>query len=810
MKLLMENWRNYVQEETQVLTEEELNELLQEIGAIKSMLGKMRGAQKFKGGYGWEAAVEQWEEEDALKAAQQLGMSDVNSKEDFVDKVQGKIDQAVASNDPKAKKAVQDLAKNIEQAKEPEPPEQRPADEPELPPLSDPEQDPEQEPEEEPEPEADDEKDGGFRDAMERGILKVAYALYGTREEPNALGKMMRKAEMAAQSWMAPGSPTAYTNDEKIIDILFDVNDGLNDNKATRGELTTYEINKLMKHLVKELELEGQGLSEGLISEASAWETLKYLASKAGRMEKGGKFIGRGKADAENKAKIEKQLANPATKLVGQLKKKLEDEYPDFPNNKGTTNFGLAIIEIWIAYDSIVNAVKTGKMEPVAANAIIRALYDLVDRYANYELSDVGRHFTEGQLYGPGVRDEVIQQMKKGMIDTMFYGEPNRALQFAKPYNPTPAEIEALAKSVGYNPENASAIADAFGKGASYTGPDMGMQWANANPDVTAKVVQAVEAGLPPEEAAEAVVKNQYGQPLSDKAQSILDRLDAEGAEYVKQADGSLRRSVSRVTGEPAKVSKAAAPPEIPAETVEQAEEATKKVLNELPPEELEKVVGSGATDLSTFQVANFWLTQFALPAIIYSRVAIKLLRAKGKHSSREKELKKLLSGIDVVPERTGEAEEETDVNQLARQVASIAGNDVASKLYKKLDSELKRLGYEDVLNEKNGKSQIIDLSDIEIPPDKFDEVAKLLLKSLKGVGLDINLGGKVLNAADYGPKGGGVDLSPISDYIKDVDLAMAVKKTIYQVLTDRNIPVLKVDMSENKIFARWRELVRA
>jgi len=801
MKLILENWRNYVNEETQVLTEEELNELLQEIGAIKSMLGKMRGAQKFKGGYGWEAAVEQWEEEDALKAAQQLGMSDVNSKEDFVDKVQGKIDQATASNDPKAKKAVQDLAKNIEQTKEPEPPQQTPADEPELPPLTDPEEEPEEAGEE------DEQPDGPIKSA----VLKVARAIYGTEEEPTAAGKIAQKAEMAAARWIWPYSPLAYTNDEQIIDILFDVNDGLYDNEATRGSLTTSEINKLMKHLVKELELEGQGLSEGLISEASAWETLKYLASKAGRMEKGGKFIGRGEADAENKAKIEKQLANPATKLVGQLKDKLEDEYPDFPNNKGTTNFGLAIIEIWIAYDSIVNAVKTGKMEPVAANAIIRALYDLVNRYANYELSDVGRHFTEGQLYGPGVRDEVIQQMKKGMVDSIFYGDPNRALQFAKPYNPTPAEIEALAKSVGYNPENASAIADAFGKGASYTGPDMGMQWANANPDVTAKVVQAVEAGLPPEEAAEAVVKNQYGQPLSDKAQSILDRLDAEGAEYVKQPDGSLRRSFSRVTGEPAKVSKAAAPPEIPAETVEQAEEATKKILDELPPEELEKVVGSGATDLSTFQVANFWLTQFALPAIIYSRVAIKLLRAKGKHSSREKELKKLLSGIDVVPERTGEAEEETDVKELAKQVASITGNDVASKLYKKLDSELKRLGYEDVLNEKNGKSQIIDLSDIEIPPDKFDEVAKLLLKNLKGIGLDINLGGKVLNAADYGPKGEkGVDLSPISDYIKNVELAMALKKTIYQVLTNRNIPVLKVDMSENKIFARWREIVLA
>jgi len=794
MKLILENWRTYVNEETQVLTEEELNELLQEIGAIKSMLGKMRGGQKFKGGYGWEAAVEQWEEEDALKAAQQLGMSDVNSKEDFVDKVQGKIDQATASNDPKAKKAVQDLAKNIEQTKEPE-----------LPPLTDPEQEPEQEPEEA------GEEDRGFLDTIDRGVLKVAQALYGTEEEPTAAGKIAKKAEMAAARWIWPYSPLAYTNDEQIIDILFAVNDGLYDNEATRDSFTTSEINKLMKHLVKELELEGQNLSESMISEASAWETLKYLASKAGRMEKGGKFIGRGKADTENKAKIEKQLANPATKLVGQLKKKLEDEYPDFPNNKGTTNFGLAIIEIWIAYDSIVNAVKTGKMEPVAANAIIRALYDLVNRYANYELSDVGRHFTEGQLYGPGVRDKVIMNLDSSGLRNLMIGNPDRALQFAKPYNATPAEIEAFAKSVGYNTDNAAALADAYEQGARYAGEDMGMQWASENPDQIAKVANAVEAGLAPEEAAEAVVKNQYGQPLSDKAQSILDRLDAEGAEYVKQSDGSLRRSFSRVSGEPAKVSKAATPAEIPTETVTQAEEATKKVIEELPPEEITKIVGSGATDLSTFQVANFWLTQFALPAIIYSRVAIKLLRAKGKHSSREKELKKLLSGIDVVPERTGEAEEETDVKQLAKQIASIAGNDIASKLYKKLDSELERLGYEDVINEKNSKSQIIDLSDVEIPPDKFDEVAKLLLKTLKGIGLDINLGGKVLNAADYGPKGEkGVDLSPISDYIKNVELAMAVKKTIYQVLTNRNIPVLKVDMSENKIFARWREIVLA
>jgi len=465
MKLLMENWRAYVNEETQVLTEEELNELLQEIGAIKSMLGRMRGGQKFKGGYGWEAAVEQWEEEDALKAAQQLGMSDVSSKEDFVDKVQSKIDQAKASDDPKAKKAVQDLAKNIEQAAEPE--------------ITD------TEPEmtnAEPEPEADDEKDGGFMGAVDRGVLKVAHALYGTYEEPNAVGKMMKKAEKAAAKWVVPDSPLAYTNDKEIIDILFDVNDGLYDNEATRESLSGAEMRKLMTHLVKELEFEGQKLSEGLIFEASAWETLKYLAAKAGRMEKGGKIVSRGKADAENKAKIEKHLANPATKLVAQLKDKLEKEYPDFPNNKGTTNFGLALIEIWIAYDSIVNGVKLGKMEPVAANAIIRALHDLVDRYKNYELSDVGRHLTEA--------DPVLGQNVPGHVGGIPITDPGlQALSNQSMARDAQAALNKLMAAE----ENAHLLGDTLVD-------------AGVDDTVAAAVTAVVEAPLPREE----IVKMAY------------------------------------------------------------------------------------------------------------------------------------------------------------------------------------------------------------------------------------------------------------------------------------------------------------
>ena len=124
MKLLMEDWRQFVNEENErvILTEEELNELLQEIGALKSFMGRMRGGKKFGDhGYGWEAAVEQWEEEDAQKAAQSLGLSGVDSKEDFKAKVQDTIQRAEKSGDPRAKEAVAAITGKIEKSAPVEP-----------------------------------------------------------------------------------------------------------------------------------------------------------------------------------------------------------------------------------------------------------------------------------------------------------------------------------------------------------------------------------------------------------------------------------------------------------------------------------------------------------------------------------------------------------------------------------------------------------------------------------------------------------------------------------------------------------------
>ena len=116
MKLTKTTLRELIIETLNEEKEKELNELLQEISALKSAMGRLRGGKKFKKGYGWEAAIEQWDEEDAQKAAQSLGAAGVDSKEDFKAKVQDAIKKAESSGDPRAKKAIEDLTDKIEKS----------------------------------------------------------------------------------------------------------------------------------------------------------------------------------------------------------------------------------------------------------------------------------------------------------------------------------------------------------------------------------------------------------------------------------------------------------------------------------------------------------------------------------------------------------------------------------------------------------------------------------------------------------------------------------------------------------------------
>jgi hypothetical protein len=122
----MESWRGFVNEETQTLTEQEINELLQEIGRMKNFLAKLRGAPEQtsditgKGyGRGWEAALEKFDDEDAAKAAQQLKIPNVKSVEDLEARIKALEDRAEASGDPKVQQAAQELTNTIAQTEPP-------------------------------------------------------------------------------------------------------------------------------------------------------------------------------------------------------------------------------------------------------------------------------------------------------------------------------------------------------------------------------------------------------------------------------------------------------------------------------------------------------------------------------------------------------------------------------------------------------------------------------------------------------------------------------------------------------------------
>ena len=220
--------------------------------------------------------------------------------------------------------------------------------------------------------------------------------------------------------------------------------------------------------------------------------------------------------------------------------------------------------------------------------------------------------------------------------------------------------------------------------------------------------------------------------------------------------------------------------------------------------------MGTGATDLSALQVAGFWLQNVGLPALLYSKMAIKLLRAKGKYSSREKELTKLLDGIDEVPETSGFAGEQTDLAAMADSLTSIVGAKTAGAIYKQLAQELRRMGYDKMVSESRLlNEEVIDLSMFKLAPDKRKEVGLILLKSLRPVGADINLGGEILNAAELSvpDKPKGISLAGLADIISSPRRAAAIKKVIYAVLDNKGIPVQKEDLNENKIFSRWQQM---
>ena len=660
----------------------------------------------------------------------------------------------------------------------------------------------------------------------------------------NMMGRLRggEKSKSGGYGWEAAAAEMDAEDEERASGLWDTIDAELAKNNL---KLSDEEGSQIQQLITKQLE--GYNLSEGLIAEAGAWETLKHWASKLGRMEKGGKIIGRGKADAENKAKIEKVLSKPAIKLIDDLRDKLESEYPDFPNNKGTAEFGMAVVEIWIVYDSIVDGVKKNLLEPAAANALIRALYDLVDRYKNYELSDVGRHFTESsdpidEKVGDRIR-KLIQRNRAGQdaVEQAAAADEAQAALIDAGVDETvanslsgvadiPSEkvIEMAQRAAAEGPEAwnefiqwkienkplmhfdlefGEKLSQAWADGSSVT-REMTSMTVTGNTELVKAQYESQMAGYnaglwghpgpPPEFGSELIASP---ETVKSAASAVGERASDAAIATAEQLPEKAQQVATAVAEESntTEIARAAVEQIDP----EKAEEVAQAIRN------VQQTMGTGATDLSTMQVAGFWLQNVGLPALLYSKMAIKLLRAKGKHSSRDKELTKLLDGIDEVPETSGEAADETNVRELVKSIATIVGEKTASAMYKQIAKELRRMGYDNMVSESLLNEEVIDLSMFKLAPDKRKEVGLLLMKSLRPVGADINLGGEILNAAELSAsdKQKGVSLAGLSDIIPEPQRASAVKQIIYAILSNKGIPVEQEDLKENKILSRWQKM---
>ena len=130
--------------------------------------------------------------------------------------------------------------------------------------------------------------------------------------------------------------------------------------------------------------------------EEGVWSKIKYYMAKLPNLEKGGKIFGRTKRTKAAAEKLEAAIAKAAEKGFGNFRKKLEADYPEFPNMESKEEFMSALLDIGAIYDSLDAVVGKG-IDAVSANAVVDALREYVKYLLDYELSDTYKHFNEGQ-----------------------------------------------------------------------------------------------------------------------------------------------------------------------------------------------------------------------------------------------------------------------------------------------------------------------------------------------------------------------------------------------------------------------------
>ena len=140
---------------------------------------------------------------------------------------------------------------------------------------------------------------------------------------------------------------------------------------------------------------QGEDFDSSVIEEG-VWSKIKYYMAKLPNLEKGGKIFGRTKRTKAAAEKLEAAIAKAAEKGFGNFKKKLEADYPEFPNMESKEEFMDALLDIGAIYDSLDAVVGKG-IDAVSANAVVDALREYVTYLLDYELSDTYKHFNEGQ-----------------------------------------------------------------------------------------------------------------------------------------------------------------------------------------------------------------------------------------------------------------------------------------------------------------------------------------------------------------------------------------------------------------------------
>ncbi len=139
----------------------------------------------------------------------------------------------------------------------------------------------------------------------------------------------------------------------------------------------------------------GEDFDSSVIEEG-VWSKIKSYMAKLPNLEKGGKIFGRTKRTKAAADKLEAAIANATKKGFGNFRKRIEADYPEFPNMESKEEFMNALLDIGAVYDSLDAVVGKG-IDAVSANAVVDALREYVSFLLDYELSDTYKHFNEGQ-----------------------------------------------------------------------------------------------------------------------------------------------------------------------------------------------------------------------------------------------------------------------------------------------------------------------------------------------------------------------------------------------------------------------------